>query len=94
MNTQFLGSSLDEFLKDEGMLASCQAVAVKRVLSYQLLAYMSENNYSKTKMAQKLNTSRSGLDRLLDETNLSITLDTMVKTASVVGKKLSVSFSA
>ncbi len=90
MNTQHLGSDLDDFLQDEGILEDCQAVAIKRVLSYQLQEFMTQNRITKTEMATRLKTSRMGLNRLLNVDNTSITLDSMIKAANVVGKKISI----
>ncbi len=91
MSNPFSGSDLDDFLQEEGMLEHCQAVAVKRVLSYQLQMYMDKNEISKTEMAERLKTSRMGLNRLLNAENTSITLDSMVRAANAVGGKLSIS---
>lgn len=94
MTNPFLGSDLNDFLSEEGILEHCHAVAVKRVLSYQLLEYMTENHITKTDMATRLKTSRMGLNRLLNAENTSITLDTMMRAANVVGKKISISLVA
>ena len=91
MSNPFLGSDLNDFLQEEGMLEHCQAVAVKRVLSYQLQMYMDKNEISKTEMAERLKTSRMGLNRLLNAENTSITLDSMVRAANAVGGKLTIS---
>lgn len=91
MSNPFLGSDLNDFLQEEGMLEHCQAVAVKRVLSYQLQMYMDKNEISKTEMAERLKTSRMGLNRLLNAENTSITLDSMVRAANAVGGKLLIS---
>ena len=88
--SEFIGSSLDDFLKEEGIYEHCQAVAIKRVLAYQVIEYMNQHKLTKTAMAAKLETSRMGLDRLLNVENTSITLDTMMRAASVVGKKISI----
>ncbi len=92
MNNQFLGSSVDDFMREEGVYEHCQAVAIKRVLAYQLLEYMTQNRITKTEMANRLQTSRMGLNRLLNVENTSITLDSMIKAASVVGKNISIEF--
>lgn len=94
MNTQHLGSDLDDFLQDEGILEDCQAIAIKRVLSYQLQEFMTQNRITKTEMAIRLKTSRMGLNRLLNVDNTSITLDSMIKAANVVGKKISIELTA
>jgi DNA-binding Xre family transcriptional regulator len=88
MNQQHIGSDFDEFLAEEGLLAETEAVAVKRIIAYQLSQFMEKNNLTKTAMAQRMQTSRSALDRLLDPSNPSITLQTMDRAARALGKKL------
>lgn len=87
---QYIGSNFDEFLREEGIFEHCRAVAVKRVLAYHLLDFMEKNNLSKTAMSRKLQTSRAALDRLLDQNNTSITLDSMIKVAQITGKRLEI----
>ncbi|TAN48004.1 MAG: hypothetical protein EPN21_15825 [Methylococcaceae bacterium] len=91
MNDKYMGSDFDDFLKEEGIFEHCQAVAVKRVLAYQLQQFMEEHQISKTEMAGRMQTSRAALDRLLNPDNTAITLDSMIKVASTVGKQLSIS---
>ncbi|MBA1446421.1 MAG: helix-turn-helix domain-containing protein [Chromatiales bacterium] len=83
-----LGSSFDDFLKDEGLLEEVEAAAVKRVFAWQLLQAMEAGNISKVEMAQRMRTSRSHLDRLLDPDNHKIQLDTLMKAAAAVGKRV------
>jgi predicted XRE-type DNA-binding protein len=84
------GSTLDSFLEEEGILESTEAVAIKRVIAYELEKKMKKDHLNKSEMAEKMHTSRSALDRLLDPTNTSITLSTLAKAAHVIGKKLQV----
>ena len=88
------GSTLDSFLEEEGILESTEAVAVKRVIAYELEKKMKKDHLNKSEMAEKMQTSRSALDRLLDPNNTSITLSTLAKAAHIIGKKLHVSLSA
>jgi antitoxin HicB len=90
MNTQYIGSNFDDFLAEEGLLTEAQAVAVKRVLAYQIEQLMISQNLSKTVMARRMNTSRAALNRLLDPANPSVTLQTLERAASVLGKRLQV----
>ena len=90
MNKQFIGSNFDDFLAEEGLLTEAQALAVKRVLAYQIEQLMISQNLSKTVMAQRMNTSRAALNRLLDPANPSVTLQTLERAASVLGKRLQV----
>lgn len=83
-----LGSSFDDFLDEEGILEEATAAAVKRVLAWQIEQAMKERHLSKTAMAEMMHTSRSGLDNLLDPENESVTLITLQRAASVLGKRL------
>ena len=82
------GSTLDSLLEEEGILAEVEAVAVKRVIAWQLQEIMKAGGITKTAMAARLGTSRSQLDRLLDPENATVQLDTISRAARVVGKKL------
>ena len=81
-----VGSSFESFLAEEGTLAETTAVAVKRVLAWQLRQAMEEKRMTKTQMAKAMNTSRSQLDRILDPQNETIQLDTVIKAARVLGR--------
>ena len=89
-----IGSDFDEFLREEGLLADAQAVAIKRVLAFQLAALMKKKRISKAEMARRMKTSRSALDRLLDPQNSSVTLQTLERAAQALGKRLRVEFAA
>ena len=84
------GSTFDSFLEEEGILESTEAVAVKRVIAFELEKKMKKDHINKSELAERMRTSRSALDRLLDPENTSITLSTLAKAAHVVGKKLQV----
>ena len=84
------GSSFDEFLKEDGIFEEVQARALKRALAEQLDDAMQSVKLSKVAMAQRMATSRSQLDRVLDPSNLSIQLDTLIKAASAVGKTVEI----
>lgn len=84
-----LGSSLDDFLKEEGILEQTQTRAIKEVIAWQLTQAMQEQSLSKSRMAALLQTSRSQLDRLLDPDS-DVTLSTLERAAALLGRKLSV----
>lgn len=88
MNKKHIGSDFDDFLIEEGLLEEAEAVAVKRVLAYQINELMKAQNLSKTEMARRMRTSRAALERLLDPENRSVTLHTMDKAARSLGKRL------
>jgi hypothetical protein len=85
-----IGSNFDDFLRDEGILEEVEVAALKSVLAYLLQKEMEEKDIPHTKMAKLLGTSRSGLARLLDPENQSVTLLTLNKVASVLGRKLEI----
>jgi antitoxin HicB len=82
------GTSFDSFLEDEGLLDEVQAVAIKRVLAWQLSEAMKAGKISKKAMAERMGTSRSQLDRLLDPENSAVHLQTIARAARAVGKRL------
>ncbi len=88
MNEKYIGSEFDDFLAEEGLLEETEAIAVKRVLAYQINEMMKEQHLSKAEMARRMNTSRAALERLLDPENRSVTLHTMDKAARSLGKRL------
>ena len=84
------GGNFDDFLQEEGIFEQTQARALKRALSEQLDEAMQSGKLSKVTMAQRMATSRSQLDRVLDPSNLSIQLDTLIKAASAVGRTVEI----
>ena len=85
-----VGSNFDEFLEDEGILEEVSAVAVKRLIAFQLAEKMSEKNLTKSELARRMETSRSALDRLLDPDNSSVTLQTLQSAVQALGGRLNV----
>jgi predicted XRE-type DNA-binding protein len=82
------GSTFDSFLEQEGIREEVEAVAIKRVLAWQLEQAMRKQQKTKQAMAKQLHTSRSQLDRLLDPGNVSVTLDTITRAARALGKRV------
>jgi hypothetical protein len=87
MRAKNIGSSFDDFLQEEGLLDEANAVAIKRVIAWQIDQEMKAQNLTKSAMAKKMRTSRAALNRLLDETDTSLTLTTLSRAATVLGKK-------
>ena len=92
MDQKHVGSDFDDFLVEEGLLAEAEAVAIKRVIAYQIAELMKEKNLTKTAMARQMNTSRAAVNRLLDPSNRSVTLQTLDRAARVLEKRLRVEF--
>ena len=85
-----VGSTLDDFLKEDTTYESTQAVAIKRVLAWQIGQAMEKKQLTKAEMARRMDTSRSQLDRLLDPESNSVTLETLTRAARAVGRQVKV----
>ena len=82
------GSSFDNFLEEEGIREEVDTAAIKRVIAWQLSEAMKAAKLSKKAMAERIGTSRSQLDRLLDPENSAVHLQTIARAARAVGKRL------
>jgi antitoxin HicB len=87
-NNPHVGSSLDDFLREEGILEQTRAAALKEVIAWQVQQAMRKKKISKVEMARRMNTSRAALDRLLDPGNASVTLQTLCRAAQAIGRDL------
>jgi predicted XRE-type DNA-binding protein len=87
MSKKHMGSSIDDFLKEEGIFEEAQAQAVKEVVAWQLAEAMRTKKISKVRMATLLKTSRTQVDRLLDPKN-DITLSSLQRAAAMVGRRV------
>ena len=84
-----LGSSIDDFMKHEGVFEESQAQAVKEVVAWQLDAAMKRQKISKNKMAALLQTSRTQVDRILNPKS-DITLSSLQRAAAMVGRRVTI----
>jgi predicted XRE-type DNA-binding protein len=89
MSRKNMGSSIDDFMKEEGIFEESQAQAIKEVVAWQLAEAMKRKKISKSRMATMLKTSRSQVDRLLDSRD-DITLLSLQRAAAMVGKRVSI----
>lgn len=90
MKKEHVGSDLDDFLKEQRLLEDAEATAAKRVIAFQIGREMERRKLTKSEMAHRMRTSRPAVDRLLDPANRSVTLSTLERAASAVGRKLKV----
>jgi plasmid maintenance system antidote protein VapI len=89
MSKKHIGSSIDDFLKEEGIFEEAQAQAVKEVVAWQLAEAMKKKKISKNKLAKLLKTSRTQVDRILDPKN-DITLGSLQRAAAMVGRRVTI----
>lgn len=94
MGKKCIGSSFDDFLKEEAMLEDATAVAIKRVIARQIAEEMKNLRITKTEMAKRMHTSRAALNRLLDEKDTSLTLTTLASAAAALGKTINFQLAA
>ncbi len=90
MKNRHIGSDFDTFLEEDGMLNEVSAIAVKRVIAFQLQQEMDAQHLTKTTLAKKMHTSRAALNRLLDDSDTSLTLTTLMNAAHVLGRKIKI----
>jgi antitoxin HicB len=83
-----IGSSLDDFLEEEGVLEETRAIALKDAVAWQVQKAMEEEKITKVEMARRMRTSRAALDRLLTPGNASVTLQTLSRAARAIGREL------
>jgi antitoxin HicB len=86
------GSSFESFLAEDGLLEEARFGATKIVIAAQITAAMKEQGLTKTAMAAAMGTTRAQLDRLLDPENDSVTLATLKRAATALGKTLKLEF--
>jgi len=86
------GSDFESFLAEDGQLEATTAVAIKRVLAWQIAAAMKDANVSQAELARRMKTSRAVIHRLLDADDPSVTLSTISRAATALGKSVRVQF--
>jgi DNA-binding Xre family transcriptional regulator len=93
MGKKNIGSSFDDFLQEEAILEDATAVALKRVIAWQIAEEMKAQQITKTELAKRMHTSRAALNRLLDDADPSLTLTTLASAATALGRKVNIQFS-
>lgn len=85
------GGAFDDFLREQGTYEEATERALKRVLAFQLEQAMRVQHITKKEMAERLETSRSQLDRLLNpDSDTGISLSMLARAAHAVGRTLKV----
>ncbi len=82
------GSTLDDFLDDEGIRETATTAAIKRVIAWQLAEVMHTRNMTKKRLAELMHTSRAQIDRILDPDKGNVTIETLQRAASLLGRQL------
>ncbi len=87
-NRTHRGSDFRDFLEEQGILGEVETRAMKQAVSLQLDRLLKEKEITKAEMAARMKTSRAAVDRLLDSSNASVTLNTLGKAARALGRKV------
>ena len=90
MGKHNIGSSFDDFLQEEAMLEEVTAVALKRVIAWQIAEEMKAQQLTKAQLATRMHTSRAALNRLLDENDHGLTLTTLASAAAALGRRVDI----
>jgi antitoxin HicB len=85
-----IGSDFDDFLKEEGLLGHCEAVALKRVVTWQIEQEMKRKKMSRSKLASRMKTNRASVDKLLANDESFVTLHVLEQAALALGRKLKI----
>lgn len=93
-HNQHVGSDFDDFLTNEELLEDVSAIALKRVISWQLEQARKARGLGKKAMAERMHTSRSQLDRVLDGSDTSLTLESLSRAASALGYRVRIELDA
>ena len=88
MNNKAIGGTFESFLEEEDIKQEVESIAVKKIIAIQIQEILKETRMTKTELADKLETSRAAVNRLLDPYNDSITLHTLKRAASLLGRNL------
>ena len=90
MKQELIGSELDDFPKQDGLLAECEAGALKRVVAWQIECEMKRRKMTRAKLATRMKTSRTTLDRLFAQSESAVTLQLLEQAALALGRKLKI----
>ncbi|MCL2309837.1 MAG: helix-turn-helix transcriptional regulator [Proteobacteria bacterium] len=88
IDARFVGQDFDNFLCENDIAAKVEALAIKKVV----VALLQNSGMTQGELAERLQTSRSQVRRLLDPENTSITLSTLQRAADVTGHRLKIGF--
>ena len=82
------GSTLDDFLNEEGIYEEATTAAIKKVIAWQLAEEMRKKSITKKRLAELMHTSRAQIDRILDPEKGNVTIETLQRAASLLGRQL------
>ena len=87
-----IGQNFDEFLEEQGIYEEVNELAAKKLITYQLMQAMTEQNLTKSIVARKMKTSRVAVDNILDPA-FNTSIESLERIANVLGRKLTITLS-
>lgn len=90
MNKTHVGSTLDDFLEEEGILAECEAGALKRVVAWQLQREMKRRRITRATLANRMKAERSAVNQLFSRNDSPVSLQFLERAALALGRRLKV----
>lgn len=90
MTDPHLGSDFDDFLSEQGLLEEVSATALKRVIAWQIAEAMAAQKVTKKALAERMHTSRTAVDRALDQNDAGMTLATLASAARALGQRVEI----
>lgn len=90
MTNPHIGSDFDDFLSEQGLLEEVSATTLKRVISWQIAEAMTAQKVTKKALAERMHTSRSAVDRALDQNDAGMTLATLSSAARALGQRVEI----
>ncbi|WP_268797691.1 XRE family transcriptional regulator [Pseudomonas huanghezhanensis] len=85
-----IGSDFDEFLDEQGIAEEVSATALKRVIAWQIAELMKAQSLTKKTLAERMHTSRTAVDRALDQNDPGMTLATLASAARALGQRVEI----
>jgi len=85
-----IGSSFDDFLAEQDLAEEVSATALKQVIAWQLAEAMKLRKMTKKALAERMQTSRTAVDRALDQNDPGMTLATLASAARALGQRVEV----
>lgn len=89
-SNEHIGSDFDAHPAEQGELQDATAVAVKRLIAWQIEQAMQSSGVNESALAKRMHTSRTVVDRMLDATDTGLTLETMTRAATALGFRIKV----
>lgn len=87
MNADHVGSTLDSFLDEEGILEDVTTSATLQALAWQIRNDLENKRLTQSELARIMGTSRSQTNRLMKADGSDVKVSTLEKAAKALNRK-------